>query len=228
VLEAPDGFFRAFAGDAAGPATRFAIPPESAFAITDCYFKPYPCCRHLQPAAEALMGLVAEHGLKADEIEAVEVATYGIAAEHAHVGWDEFANAQLSFPFIMALAAKFGRIELSHFDEAIRNDPQIAVLCGKLTVRTDPKLDVLYPEFRPAAVTLRTTRGSFEREAREALGSRLVPLDDAGLIAKFRGLVEPVLGAERGEALLALLSEIERLPDVSRLAAAMALPETAS
>src|SRR5215471_11567444 len=33
---------------------RIAFPPAVPFGITDCYIKPYPCCRHIQPAVEAL------------------------------------------------------------------------------------------------------------------------------------------------------------------------------
>ena len=34
-----------------------ALPPAVSFGITDCYIKPYACCRQIQPAVEALIGL---------------------------------------------------------------------------------------------------------------------------------------------------------------------------
>jgi hypothetical protein len=59
-----------------------------------------------------------------------------------------------------------------------------------------------------------TPRGKFTRQADEALGSRIVPLDDAGLKAKFDELVEPVLGAASSAELRERLWEIESAADV--------------
>src|SRR6266436_1499284 len=57
VIESRDGFLQAFAFGRAGRARSIVLPPAVPFGITDCYIKPYPCCRHLQPAVEALIGL---------------------------------------------------------------------------------------------------------------------------------------------------------------------------
>ena len=63
----------------------------------------------------------------------------------------------------------------------------------KLTITAPAEIDQLYPRLRPARVTVTTPNGKFIRQADEAWGSRLVPLDDAGLVEKFCGLVAPVL-----------------------------------
>ena len=58
----------------------------------------------------------------------------------------------------------------------------------------------------------------------EALGSRLVPLDDAGLRAKFDELVGPVLSSARAASLGAQLGDIEACPDVRVVVEAAAKP----
>jgi 2-methylcitrate dehydratase PrpD len=191
------------------------------FGITDCYIKPYACCRHIQPAVEALFGLLNDENIAPDEIKRVDVQTYRIAAEHAATGWDDYASAQLSFPYLMGLAARFRGIKLEHFSDEIRRDPSFAAFARKLHVSAPPEIDRLYPQLRPARVTVTTARGAFTRRADEALGSRQVPLDDAGLKTKFQGLVEPVLGARAAE-LAERLWEIEMLDDVSALIEATA------
>ena len=80
----------------------------------------------------------------------------------------------------------------------MRSDPAWAALARKFEITAPPEIDRLYPKLRPARVTVTTARGKFTRQADEALGSRLVPLDDAGLKAKFLDLVEP--GARRRKA----------------------------
>jgi 2-methylcitrate dehydratase PrpD len=224
VIEARDGFMQAFAFGRADRARAIALPPATPFGITDCYIKPYPCCRHIQPAVEALISLLNDEKIATDEVVSVEAETYRIAAEHAHTGWDDFASAQLSFPYLMALALKFRGIKFEHFGEAARRDPALAALAGKLTVTAPPEIDRLYPQFRPARVTVTTARGSFVRQADEALGSRLVPLDDQGLRGKFLDLVAPVLGNAKAAHLADRLWGIDQIDDLAPLIGAMAKP----
>jgi 2-methylcitrate dehydratase PrpD len=228
VIEARDGFMQAFAFGRAGRARAVALPPAVPFGITDCYIKPYPCCRHIQPAVEALIGLVTDENIATEDINRIDTATYRIAAEHAETGWDDFASAQLSFPYLMALALKFRSIKLEHFSEAMLRDPALAALAAKVHVTAPPDIDRLYPQLRPALVTLTTAHGTFTRQADEALGSRLVPLDDQGLQAKFHGLVEPVLGAAAAADLARRLWAIEDLDDVGLLVDTMASPRAQS
>jgi 2-methylcitrate dehydratase PrpD len=221
VIEAPEGFMHAFLGRSDSP---LALPPVLPFGITDCYIKPYPCCRHIQPAIEALIGILHDENIALDEVERVEVSTYGIAAAHARTGWDDFASAQLSFPYLMALAVKYRTISLEHFSDAVRADEEIRKLARKVTVSAPAEIDRLYPRLRPALVTVATARGAFTRQADEALGSRMLPLDDAALEAKFLGLVAPVFGKERAHELARRLGSIEELDDVGPLVEALAKP----
>ena len=242
VIEARDGFMQAFAfgradkarvalaSEASGQrghsksARAIALPPAAPFGITDCYIKPYPCCRHIQPAVEALIGLINDEAISSDEVERIEVATYRIAAEHAETGWDDFASAQLSFPYLMGLALKFRAVKFEHFSEQTRRDPAFAAIARKLSVTAPPDIDRLYPQLRPARVTVTTARGNFTRQADEALGSRIVPLDDAGLTAKFFDLVGPVLGAARAKELGERLWSLDEISDVAPLVESMAKP----
>ena len=224
VIEARDGFMQAFAFGRAEKARPIAFPPSVPFGITDCYIKPYPCCRHIQPAVEALIGLLNDETIANDEVQRIDVATYRIAAEHAETGWDDFASAQLSFPYLMGVALKFRAVKFEHFSEQTRRDPAFAAIARKLSVTAPADVDRLYPQLRPARVTVTTARGSFTRQADEALGSRIVPLDDAGLTAKFLDLAAPVLGAARAKELGERLWSLDAISDVAPLVESMAKP----
>jgi 2-methylcitrate dehydratase PrpD len=224
VIEARDGFMQAFAFGRADKARAMALPPAAPFGITDCYIKPYPCCRHIQPALEALIGLLNDEAIASEEVQRIDVATYRIAAEHAETGWDDFASAQLSFPYLMGLALRFRAVKFEHFSEQTRRDPAFAAIARKLSVTAPADVDRLYPQLRPARVTVTTARGGFTRQADEALGSRIVPLDDAGLTAKFLDLVGPVLGAARAKDLGERLWSLDAISDVAALVESMAKP----
>ena len=104
------------------------------FGITDCYIKPNPCCRHIQPAVEALIGILNDEKIATDDVKHVAVETYRIAAEHAATGWDDYASAQLSFKYLMSLALKFRNIKVGYFEDAVRNDPGWAALAAKFQI----------------------------------------------------------------------------------------------
>jgi 2-methylcitrate dehydratase PrpD len=209
--------------EAGSSARAITLPPDAPFGITDCYIKPYACCRHIQPAVEALFGLLNDENIAADDIQHVDVETYRIAAEHAHTGWDDYASAQLSFPYLMGVAARFRGIKVHHFNAETRRDPAFTEFARKLTVTAPPEIDGLYPRLRPARVTVTTAHGTFVRQADEALGSRIVPLDDAGLEQKFIDNVGPVLGEARARALVRQLWDIEALANIRPLVKATAL-----
>jgi 2-methylcitrate dehydratase PrpD len=215
VIECRDGFAQAFAFGRDGATRPLMLPPAAAYGITDCYVKPYACCRHLQPAVEALIALMKENGLSADEVQDIQVETYSIAAEHAHTGWQDYASAQLSFPYIMALGLKFGWIQVKHFESETRESLELARYCSLVHVNATEEMDQLYPHNRPARVTVHTARGSFTKEAMEALGAREVPLSDEGLELKFHDLVDPVLGPARASDLLKRLWHLDEAQDIS-------------
>jgi 2-methylcitrate dehydratase PrpD len=222
VIEGRDGFMQAFAFGRIDKARPIKLPPAAEFGITDCYIKPYACCRHIQPAVEAMFGLCNDEKIGFDEIRKVDVETYKIATEHAHVPWDDFASAQLSFPYLMGLAARYRGVKFEHFDEKNRKDPAFADFADKLTVTAPAEIDQLYPRLRPARVTVTTNKGTFVRQADEAWGSRIVPLDDDGLIAKFLDLVTPIHGAAKAKDLSERLWNIAEAKDVAPLVEALA------
>jgi 2-methylcitrate dehydratase PrpD len=222
VIEARDGFMQAFAYERPELARPIELPPAAPFGVTDCYIKPNPCCRHIQPAVEALIGILAERNIATDEVQHVAVETYRIAAEHAATGWDDFASAQLSFRYLLCLALKFRGIRFEYFEEDVRRDPAWAAMAAKFAIAAPNEIDRLYPKLRPARVTVTTARGTFTRQADEALGSRLVPLDDEGLQAKFHDLVAPVLGEAAARDAAQRLWDIEDCANVAPLVEALA------
>ena len=146
VIESRDGFMQAFAFGRIDKARPITLPPDAEFGITDCYIKPYACCRHIQPAVEAMFGLLNDENIKTEDIRTVDVETYKIAAEHAHVPWDNFANAQLSFPYLMGLAARYRGVKFEHFDEQTRNDPAFGEFARKLTITAPTEIDAALSE----------------------------------------------------------------------------------
>lgn len=213
IFDIPSGWAHTFTG---GP-IELCFPPHGGFRLPQCYFKPYACCRHLQPAFEATVELMARHELVAKDIIGIEVDTYEISARHADVSWDSLASAQLSFPYLIALAINRGKASLADFDDATRATPWVQEVAGKLTVRVDAEIDSRYPAERPSRVTLVTDKGRYQGELSEALGSAEFPMTEQDIRDKFLSLTAPVLGDARAASLLDMVWNIGQCTDVAEV-----------
>lgn len=216
VLESRDGFVQAF-GD---PATsRLLLPAEETTpAVTRCYIKPWACCRHLHPALDGLFDIRRSTGLRAADVARIEVETYAVGAEHAHTGWGDMLSAQMSYPFALAIALVRGHADLADFGDAARTEPQAIDLCSRVSVRVDPALDAQYPTARLARLRIGARDGQVhERLVDDGYGSPAQPMSDDALAQKFDGLVEPVLGAGRAQALRAAFAALDAAPGLGAL-----------
>lgn len=218
VLEGKDGFLFSFAGEEGDleDVDIFAAGGQqnARFAVADCYIKPHACCRHLHPAIDALIDILTAEDIAPDDVSAIDVDTYKVAATHGAIGWSAMTTAQMSFPFALAVATQHRAVHLHHFDDAGRRAPDVLRHCGKVRVRADDALDATYPQMRPARVTVTTDRGTVVRRVDEPLGSATNSLPDAQLRAKFHALADPVIGEARAAAVERQIRTLEDLPSV--------------
>lgn len=228
VLESKDGFLQAFSGkqdikillDGLGEGA-------SRFAITQCYTKPYACCRHLHPAIDAVVDILHSESLHIDAINRVDIGTYPIGAEHAHTGWTDMASAQMSYPYVIATALKYKAVTLALFHAERFLDPTVNALCKRITVSVDPECDRLYPNERTAKVKIISANGQrFERFVRDPYGSETNPMSDEAIIQKFAGLAGPVLGNNRTQAISALVMRLDTVEDMSEFTELLGAPSS--
>jgi 2-methylcitrate dehydratase PrpD len=211
VAETSCGIFQAFGGVTAPAGGRTRRSP---LAIARSYLKPYPCCRHIHPAIDALFELKERHRIDPDQVAAIEVGTYGAAMPHATLGWDSFTVAQLSFPYVMAAALRSGTIELDTFSKARRADPLLAADAAKVKVFLDDECAASYPKQGPARVTVKLRDGSTHTlYVADPQGAPQVPMSNDALFRKFRMM----LGGRPADALIKRVWEIEREPSVKSL-----------
>ncbi|MBR0656320.1 MmgE/PrpD family protein [Plastoroseomonas arctica] len=228
ALEFKDGFFNAYAGGDMDY-TRLDIMaagdshPSSAYAVANCYMKPYAACRHIHAMVDAVLDMAASEGLTADQVAAVDIGSYAVAATHGTVGWTEMTTAQMSIPFVVATALVRGRVTLADFGEAERADPAILGLTGRIVTEVDAECDEIYPRKRGAKVAVTTADGRvLRRTVMEPYGSASKPLSDDAVAEKFLGLAGPRLGDARAQQALEMLWRVDELTDVAPLAEILA------
>jgi 2-methylcitrate dehydratase PrpD len=135
--------------------------------ITNVSLKPYPTCKYTHHAIATALRLVEAHGVTAERVKRVTVATNTMGATQC--GFDatgapkiapETANgAKFSIPFTVAAAIARRRVTLAEFTDAALHDPALRGLAARVETRIDPAKDALPMLYPPMDVTIETTDG---------------------------------------------------------------------
>lgn len=217
VAETKAGIFEAFGGITPWSGTAFDHR-AGALAITRSYLKPYPCCRHIHPAIDAILELKQRHAIDPDRVERVDVGTYEAAMPHSALGWDSFTVAQLSFPYVMAAALRTGKVDLDTFNERQRSNPRVASEAARIRVTADAECCASYPRQGPARVTIAMKDGAMHTlYVAQPLGAPENPISDDDLFAKFRMSVASCVAAKEADRVIDLVWSLDGAPSVREL-----------
>ena len=127
---------------------------------------------------------------------------------------DKRETADHSLPYCTAVALVDGAVSADQFSESRLTDPALLDLVARTTVIEDPALTTGYPGGNPEPGDGHAGRWfdpGFRGRLLRPVTTR-TRLTDAQLAVKFHGLIDPVLGHERGELIWARLSKVESDP----------------
>ncbi len=210
ALLARDGFTGAPALTITQPADIWA-DLGSRWLILEQYFKPYPVCRWAQAPVEAALNLQRENTLAAQDITAIDVATFHEATRLATTHPKNTEEAQYSTSFPTAIALARGGITADDLSDDALQDPDILRLSEAMRMTEDAHANANFPVKRLARVTLTT------RDGTQHASDWTTPKWDAEdpptpleLQEKFHALADPVLGPARAAA---IAQAIESLPE---------------
>ncbi|HET7672503.1 MAG TPA: MmgE/PrpD family protein [Burkholderiales bacterium] len=202
VMEGEAGFGRAM-GD--GPDWDKALAGlGSDFHITRMTFKNHACCGHTFAAIDGALALKQKMGVRAEDIQKLEIGTYRAGVEVAHYEQPKTpAEGRFSLKYVVATALTHGSVRLAAFESDRLQDRSTRALMERMSVRLDPELDATFPRQRAARVAI--TAGGRREELVQPTrkGDPDLPLTDDDLNAKFMELATPVLGGEAAKRLLA-------------------------
>ena len=217
VMEGPVGFGHAM-GD--GPDwTGCMATLGQVFHIGFMTIKNHACCGHTFAAIDGALALRSRMGIEAQDIETIDVGTYG---EALHVAGNArpqtAAEARFSLPFVVATALLHGSVRLAAFAPDRLEDITTRELMARVRVTVDPELDAAFPGQRAARVCFRTRDGRVETLLQPTRkGDPDAPLTDAELDDKFLELTAPICGSAQARAMLDRLWRLETLPRVDTL-----------
>nr|WP_221929251.1 MmgE/PrpD family protein [Tepidiphilus sp. J10] len=218
VLEGPQGMGAGMSRDA-DPA-RLTDRLGSRWALAETSFKYHASCRHTHPAADALLHVMRQHGLEAEDIARVRAYVHQAAIDVLGpvVEPQTVHQAKFSMGTVLGLIAVFGRAGLQEFETAFR-DPRVVAFRGKVNMVLDPEVDSAYPQRWIGKVVVETVDGrTLSGRVDEPKGDPGNTLSRTEIEEKFRQLTEYGKAAtgEEVDRLLPRLWAIAQAPRVAR------------
>jgi 2-methylcitrate dehydratase PrpD len=183
ILE--EGFYPAYLGGP--PRVPVDQPLEFEYAIRGSYLKPYPGCRHVHPAIDALGEILRGREIDPSMIQKIRVRTYKIAVETEIHEVNRRGDAYFNIPYALAARMALGRADWDSFDEKHFQNEGLVAIREKVQVVIDPEVESRYPRQRGAIVEVHLRDGKVLSGAvNHPLGEPENPLPSSITREKFR------------------------------------------
>jgi len=212
ALEAPRGFAQVVSTKQAWNEATDEL--GSRFEISFNSYKPFACGIVIHPSIDACVQL-RDQGVTAEQVERIELKVHSLVLELTgkKTPADGLA-AKFSVYHGCAAGLIFGQATEGEYADGIVNRADMLALRGKVVATVDDSIDEASADVTAVLTDGRRVHVFVEH----AIGSLQRPMSDAALEAKFRGMSDAVLGAERTTQLLAACWELGNATDVRGLA----------
>jgi len=221
ILEGRDGFLHAYSLNA--DANKVLEDIGSSFEIMRTSIKPHACCRYMQPPIDAILKIIKEHQIKAEEVEKVTLgilrAGFPIIATPEELKYNpkSVVDAQFSMPFGAAAAILYGETSLNQFREKIIQSPEMKQMMDRVLCVEDPELEKVFPKQWPATAEVKTKDGrTFSARIDYPKGDPENPLSWDELIEKFNGLTSSIYSKARREKFIEQVTKIEGIGNLKQ------------
>jgi 2-methylcitrate dehydratase PrpD len=216
ILEAPQGYFHAYAGGFDPTAIVGRLGNPWAFVDPGTWIKPYPCGSLTHPAITALVEFAVEQNVRAEQIRGIRVRTNGrVVKTLIHNRPQTALAAKFSMPFSVAVALLFRRATLGEFVDEVVSDPAVQALMAKVDYAAYDRAEPDYTNVTTLIDVSLIDGRNFSLRADYGKGHPLNPMSFADLAGKFRGCAEYAgWPSDKTEAVIDRVANLEVLADV--------------
>ena len=230
AIGGPMGFVRLFTPDGdERPERLAALGGDWGIVDPGVNVKRYPCCYGTARAADATFALAAEHGLRPEQVERIDVRVEeGGLDPLIHSRPADGLQGKFSMEYVLAAALMDGALRLSTFTDKAVARPETRRLQERVHASEGappPGLGAA-PRFAHVAITL-AGGGLVERAVAEAAGSSSHPLGWDGLAAKYRDTAARVLDGDAVERSLEQFAALDSARSLDALLATLCPPDGA-
>jgi 2-methylcitrate dehydratase PrpD len=222
ILEAPRGFFQAAGGgfDPAAIMNRLGRPWT--FASPGISIKPHPSGSLTHPGMTVLLRLIQENGLRADQVERIDVGTNrNMPNALIHHQPKDHLQAKFSMEFCMAALLLFGRAGLGEFTDEVVKRPDVQAMIQRVRFGVHPEAEAAGYNKMTTIVDVRTKDGrTLSGRSDFAKGSPDEPMSYDEVAAKFLECAAYARWPDaKAKSIVATVRGLQDLADVTTLAA---------
>ena len=180
-------------------------------------YKPFACGIVIHPVIDACIQLRNEHGLKAEDIDAIEAKVHPLVVELTGKKTPQVGlEGKFSVYHSAAVAVIYGAAGEAEYSDAAVKDPRVVALRDRTKAVVD---NAMHEDQTRVAIRLKNGK-TVEKFVEHAIGSLHRPMSDTDLEAKFRGLAKGILGQADCDRLIRLCWKIGELKDAAEIAGA--------
>lgn len=168
----------------------------------------------IQAALDSLIALIDEHSLTVDDVAELRAI---MPDDRLHIV-DNRDMPDVCLQHLLAIGLIDGTVVFAAaHDRARMADPAVLALRSRMKAIPSRDLTEARPP-RQAIIEIDTNDGrQLRHHTRAVLGTPANPMSRAQVVAKARDLIEPDLGPARTDALIDVVLDIDRLPDIRAL-----------
>ncbi len=225
VLSSPDGLFDAYFQGAYDRDYLIADIGKE-FELRNLSFKPWPACAFAHPFIDAMLTLRAEHSIRPEDIERIEVHSGEVTKEFCepvNLAAGKYPkttnNGKRSVPFNVALAALKGKISFSDFTPEALANPEVLRMAEKVQWVHSPELEVSN-QLPPGITRIFCRQGKFEKRVDFPYGHHHNPIKAEDVVDKFRDCLafspRPISNEDR-ERVIDMILNLEKVNDIREI-----------
>jgi 2-methylcitrate dehydratase PrpD len=189
------------------------------YEINGVSFKPYPCCRYLHPALDAVKSIMAGKEASIGDIDAITVRTIELTPVFHDTKPQTLVDLQYNLPYPIAMLLLGVKPGLDWYAEDQIEAFKSLGIGNKVRIVVDPlEEERMYTEGKWGATVEFTLKSgkTIERYVKYALGEPEKPMTDKQLKEKFRDMVG-AKSRNRAEKISKDICKLEELKDLSDL-----------
>ena len=222
AIEGPLGFSSAFTAGGEYDLGKMTDGLGNSFLIVEngVGIKPYPCCGDGHRCLDAILYLIKEHDIKADDVASVECRTSDMVPQIMMRDRPKTGSeAKFSMEFAMAVALLDRKAGLEQYTTDRVVEPKVQELLTRVSFVHPPESSgYLGMERYPEQVTVKLHDGTVHsHEVLESKGRPGNRLSEAELVGKYSDCAARAVSPERIDRSLDMLQGFEELEDISEL-----------
>jgi 2-methylcitrate dehydratase PrpD len=220
ILEAPNGFFHAAGGGYDPGALELGRPWT--FVSPGISIKPFPSGSLTHPGMTALLRLIREHNIKADQVDSLNVGTNrNMPNALIHHRPTDSLQAKFSMEFCMAALLLYGKAGLNEFTDEMVKRPDVQAMIERVHFGVHPEAEKAGYNRMTTILDLRLKDGrTVSGRADFAKGSPADPMNMDEVAAKFEDCATFAKWPSRkAKAIIESVRGLEEVRDVRVLSA---------